>query len=396
MCSALNVREFIRQRLAAAAEEIFGVFEKTVIQYEEELDRQRRLMETSWETQIPQRPADFPQQHIHLQQEELPAEQLLCHQQEEPKPPQVKEEQEEPGSSLQTDQLEAEEESKTFLVALLWSPESASGRREGCRSRIHKDRTDSSGRTRSRWQRDQPGRLSGSGSQSVSQAGRAAIKCGVCGKVFRKNYHLKMHHMSHTGVKPHVCNECGKSFKAASTLRYHARMHTGERPYSCETCGKSFRGSYSMLVHMRTHTGEKPYLCNTCGKRFTNSSAFKWHTAIHMGDRRYSCQICGKSFTQSGNLKAHVRTHTGEKKHCCKTCGKRFSRSNSLIVHMRTHTGEKPYSCSSCGERFQYAAKLKKTRHNAPALRTTCLSNAEGTSVPKHLQGQQVALGNVK
>uniref|UniRef100_A0A3B3XDJ7 C2H2-type domain-containing protein n=1 Tax=Poecilia mexicana TaxID=48701 RepID=A0A3B3XDJ7_9TELE len=332
---------FIRQRLAAAAEEIFGVFEKTIIQYEDELDRQRRMMETSWKTQTHQKPADLPQKHVHLEQEELPAKLLLCHQQEEPEPPQIKEEQDEPCSSLQTDQLELKEESKTFLVALLYG-EGETGVAEetfdGLQS-LHQEGGEDVdlGSTKTE-QMGQEG-LDDDGSEIINQ---------------------DVYPVSGNQMKPYVCNECGKAFKAASALRYHARMHTGERPYSCETCGKSFRCSYSMLVHMRTHTGEKPYLCNTCGKRFTNSSAFKWHTAIHMGDRRYSCQICGKSFTQSGNLKAHMRTHTGEKKHSCKTCGKRFSRSNSLIVHMRTHTGEKPYSCSTCGERFQYAATLKK------------------------------------
>uniref|UniRef100_A0A3B5QUS2 C2H2-type domain-containing protein n=1 Tax=Xiphophorus maculatus TaxID=8083 RepID=A0A3B5QUS2_XIPMA len=202
---------------------------------------------------------DLPQQHLHLEQEELPAKTLFCH-------------------HLQMDQLEPDEESKTFLVALLYGegePRVAEETFDGLQT-LHQE----------------------GGEDSFSQAGRDALKCDFCGKIFRKKYHLKMHHMNHTGEKPYVCNECGKSFKAASTLRYHARLHTGEKPYSCETCGKSFRCSYSMLVHMRTHTGEKPYLCNTCGKRFTNSSAFKWHTAIHMGDRRYSCQICGKSFTQ--------------------------------------------------------------------------------------------------
>lgn len=57
MFSPLNVKEFIRERLAAAAEEIFAVFEKTVVQYEEELSRQRRVMELSWRSQKQPEPA---------------------------------------------------------------------------------------------------------------------------------------------------------------------------------------------------------------------------------------------------------------------------------------------------------------------------------------------------
>ncbi|CAG5896369.1 unnamed protein product [Menidia menidia] len=40
-----HMRDFICQRLTAAAEEIFTEFEKTVVHYEEEIDRQRRLLE---------------------------------------------------------------------------------------------------------------------------------------------------------------------------------------------------------------------------------------------------------------------------------------------------------------------------------------------------------------
>lgn len=48
MSSAENLKRFIGDRLAAAAEEIFGVFEKTIIEYEEEIDRQRKLFNIVW------------------------------------------------------------------------------------------------------------------------------------------------------------------------------------------------------------------------------------------------------------------------------------------------------------------------------------------------------------
>ncbi|KAK5616652.1 hypothetical protein CRENBAI_003060 [Crenichthys baileyi] len=52
MPSAQSLREFIRERLTAAAEEIFTEVDKTIVYYEEELDRQRRLLETYWKPQI--------------------------------------------------------------------------------------------------------------------------------------------------------------------------------------------------------------------------------------------------------------------------------------------------------------------------------------------------------
>lgn len=52
MSSFEYLREFVNERLTAAAEEIFGVFKKTIVHYEEEIDRQRRLLDVVWKPEI--------------------------------------------------------------------------------------------------------------------------------------------------------------------------------------------------------------------------------------------------------------------------------------------------------------------------------------------------------
>ena len=42
------LREFVNERLTAAAEEIFRVFKQTVVEYEKEIDRQRGLLDIIW------------------------------------------------------------------------------------------------------------------------------------------------------------------------------------------------------------------------------------------------------------------------------------------------------------------------------------------------------------
>ncbi|XP_029945736.1 cilia- and flagella-associated protein 251-like isoform X3 [Salarias fasciatus] len=86
MASVQALREFINERLTAAAAEIFAVFEKTIVQYEEEIVRQRKLLEITFNPQIKLQRIEFPQQETNC-----------CLEQEEPRPPQIKEEQEEPG-----------------------------------------------------------------------------------------------------------------------------------------------------------------------------------------------------------------------------------------------------------------------------------------------------------
>ena len=45
MSTIQTLRAFFNQRLAAAMEEIFGLLETTISDYEEEIYRQRRLLE---------------------------------------------------------------------------------------------------------------------------------------------------------------------------------------------------------------------------------------------------------------------------------------------------------------------------------------------------------------
>lgn len=52
MSSFECLQVFVNERLTAAAEEIFVVFKKMMEEYEEEIDRQRKLLNDFWKPEI--------------------------------------------------------------------------------------------------------------------------------------------------------------------------------------------------------------------------------------------------------------------------------------------------------------------------------------------------------
>ncbi|XP_043991150.1 zinc finger protein 2 homolog [Gambusia affinis] len=67
MSSVQYLREFIRERLTAATEEIFTEVEKTIVRYEDDI----KLLEIYWKPQIKLNRIDQPQQHVSIKEEVL-------------------------------------------------------------------------------------------------------------------------------------------------------------------------------------------------------------------------------------------------------------------------------------------------------------------------------------
>ncbi|XP_005953211.1 zinc finger protein 2 homolog [Haplochromis burtoni] len=317
MPSVQYLREFINERLTAAAEQIFLEFEKTIVQYEEKIDRQRRLLDITWKPQIKLHRTELPQQPVCKDEEVLPEPQLWSQErnslhQEEPELPHIKEEQEELCTSQEGEQVGLKEEIDTFMVTAAeerdhHEPEANSNQLPFQTSPI--DESQNHGGSRNL----DSGTNSNLESQSNSDTGNESITCNLCGKSFKYKYRMTRHQRIHTGEKPYSCETCGKKFCMLSTLKGHLTTHTGEKPYSCEICGKSYTRSSGVTIHMRMHTGERPYHCKTCRKVFSSSSHLSAHRRTHTGERPYNCKTCGKMFTSSSHLWRHMKTHTGEK-----------------------------------------------------------------------------------
>ncbi|KAK2896043.1 hypothetical protein Q8A73_015531 [Channa argus] len=329
MPSHQYLREFVSERLTAAAEEIFGVFENIIVEYEEEIGRQRRLLDAVYKPEIKLHRIEVTQQHVCKEEEEegCLSNQQLCNQewnstldQEDPDHPQIKKELEEHCASQEGKQIAVKQETETFMLTpgfeescnsepgtnsnhWLLSPVAHSQEQNGGK---HVD-SESASHSRKVYNSPMPGR----GCDPPKD--NKFLKCDTCGKAFRaykRSSLLKLHMSTHTDEKPYICKICGKSFCRVSLLKWHMRIHADKKPHSCEMCGTKFYCRGVLKVHMRTHTGERPYPCDTCGKRFAQRSSLNAHLKIHTGEKPYTCNICGKSFFRIPDLKKHLRTHT--------------------------------------------------------------------------------------
>ncbi|XP_043991239.1 zinc finger protein 354B-like [Gambusia affinis] len=321
MSSVQHLREFIRERLTAAAQEIFTEVEKTIICYEEELDAQRKMMGINWKPEIKLHRigSELQRQSSDLQQPSVSSEeeasaiqqafsltyrsskdqkevegQWAVDEQMEPEPKWMKEE--EP-TLLKHEEIEyaltyvkKEELDSSVLQHELQPPEhlpTGQNQKNFCSSQ--------------------------EGEQLVQKQFVAFIETSTLQEDDMNEEERRTEQLTGTKKRSFKCDICGRCYPQQWKLKNHYKTHTGERPFSCETCRKSFSRISTLKVHKRIHTGEKPFSCQSCGKSFPQSSHLNVHKRIHTGEKPFSCQSCGRSFSQIGALNVHKRIHTSEK-----------------------------------------------------------------------------------
>lgn len=194
--------------------------------------------------------------------------------------------------------------------------------------------------------------------------------CDICGKTMPKLYSLRIHMLSHTGVRPHSCKVCGKTFATKHSLKMHRALHETLKRFQCTVCEKSFATKRSLDEHTSIHTGESKYLCTTCGATFHRASGLCKHLKKHQPKpdvRTFHCTDCDKSFFESKDLQQHMNKHLGLKPFQCQFCGKCYSWKKDWYSHVKSHTVAEPFRCNVCGKEFfeksLFRRHVKKATH---------------------------------
>ncbi|XP_038834996.1 zinc finger protein 554-like [Salvelinus namaycush] len=364
MSTLQMLRVFLNERLTAAAVEIFGAVEKTVVEYQEENDRLRRLLRITPDIKLCRKES----LRLSVSEDEGPPEQQHCEQewrtslqQEDLEPTQIKQEQEELWTCQEEEQLQGQE---ADIIALkfplcvkskcdqenplqsLTLPQTQTVENRDSNSKpvdlphfvtvthlksldIPCDPPD-----------NQNNVYSHSSAVSSDPVGLRLLSPFHPSPPLNPNLSMGEHCFkpSTTSRKTLRCCDCGETFALKADLQGHVTL-AKKRPSECRLCQKRYNSNCKLKAHVRLCHVERPCTCPFCGKTFKLKGHLSRHMRIHTGEKPFTCGDCGKSFIQKGDLRRHVLTHTGEKPFSCGDCGKSFNRKGNLNLHILTHTG---------------------------------------------------------
>eukprot|EP00063_Salmo_salar_P037372 XP_014012207.1 PREDICTED: zinc finger and SCAN domain-containing protein 21-like isoform X3 [Salmo salar] len=380
MSKLQSFREFLNERLTAfAAVEISGAFVKTVVEYQEENDRLRRLLRITPEIQL----CRIDSLQLSVSEEEVPPEQQHCEQewspslgQEDPEPTQIKEEQEEVRTSQEEEQLQGVEPD---IIEFIFTPSCVKSEcdQEDPLQSLTLPQTQI---VENRERDSKPVNLKPFGivtnlnglyipcdppdNQNNASSHSSAVSSDTVGLDISPLLEKHCSKPSTTSRKTHHCRDCGETFALKADLQRHVTL-IKNRLSECRFCKKRYNSTCKLKAHVQLCHSGKPCTCPVCGKIFKQKGHLSRHMMIHTGEKPFSCGDCGKSFNLKKTLIEHIRTHTGEKPFSCGDCGKSFSVNRNLIKHKLTHTGEKQHGCSVCGKRFiQKTNLLRHVKNN--------------------------------
>ncbi|XP_040909623.1 zinc finger protein 2-like [Toxotes jaculatrix] len=208
-------------------------------------------------------------------------------------------------------------------------------------------------------------------------------RCGFCGERLDSADGLMAHLQTHQ-ERSKTCSFCGKIFQSILAQELHARLHTGEKPYSCDVCGKKFSQKGNLTSHTRVHAAEKPFQCKECTRAFCHLTSLERHMQEHSSEVAQACSVCGQEFRKQHSLRRHMMTHQTDAAHkpkryrsstpayTCKVCGDTFDRKTLLVKHVETHLQDPDCCCGLCGHHYESPTSLAAHLRSHREVGNTC------------------------
>nr|XP_033465291.1 zinc finger and SCAN domain-containing protein 21-like isoform X3 [Epinephelus lanceolatus] len=416
MSKVQMLRALVKQRLTAAAEEIFGLVERTIAEYEEELcrskeenERQRKLMDAVFNPQLRLHRADA--QQLLVVKEEVPPEQQEWSSsvdQEDPEPPHIKGEQEELWISQEGEQLQGLEEGDiTKFTSTPVPVKSEDDEEKPQSSQLHQRHTelmeteaegeDCGGPEPARNSDldthlqpetdDETGESSepetdDSDDWTETREPQSDVQqlLVVKEEVPPEQQEWSSSVDQEDPEPPHIKEEqeelwISQEGEQLQGLEEDDIIKFTSTPVSVKSEDDEEKPQSSQLHQRHTEQMETEAEGEDCGgAEPARNSDLDRHLPSETDDKTGESSEPETDDSddwketrepQSGlnslkNDQVSVNDLiVGEKRFCCSECGKRFGRRGILKQHMISHTGEKPFSCSECGKRFGYSRDLK-------------------------------------
>ncbi|XP_030002640.1 zinc finger protein Xfin-like [Sphaeramia orbicularis] len=296
----------VEQILTAAAEEIFGVFQRSIAEIEEKLSgslkhkkRNQRLPDTVHQTDI-RIPPEQQGRSPHVDQED-------------PEPPHIKEEQE--------DEWISQEGEQTMKLLLLSECPTLNQKLWMVKEELPLEQQDRS--------------------PSLDQVNPEPPHTKEEENLWTNQEGEQLQGLEEADITkfpstpPHVKSEYDEDKAQSSQLHQSQTEENTEEPEDGDYYGGSEPDSIqnndfpiSVVACKTTHQSTEDD--QTC----MSLSVSETQMTVHTTKKRFCCSVCNKGFVHKSNLNRHMLVHPGEKPFICSVCNKGFVRRFEVRQHM--------------------------------------------------------------